>query len=238
MTLESIKEKLWQIPPDFEAIRNAELSPAEATQLGYEYTEKCWYEDLERAGSEDSSCDDFLGWYNQLPVIELGRHSTHLYDVMEYLLQYGLDPNYTKEGNWSLLEQICHITNGYVAADTLRLLLEHGGDPNLPTDDGTVFDNIDFDIGFDAIELYDRRSYDSLVHCWMILIGYGGTPSNGTTPLDTFKERGIDNSRKFDLSNLKNHQNYIFGLSTIENRGDVPTIHIFDKRSYWEVARL
>ncbi len=232
------KAFLFQIPPDLEALRRLSLTPAEATALARAYAEKCWEESLDYTDDIDSSDSGYLAWCNREPDLIPGLHSTFLLEVMEALLDCGADPNSIVEGNFSLVEYVVHTVNGYVAADTLRMMLERGLDPDLQTDAGRLFSLVDFDIGFDAVEQYDRRRYDSLIHCWMVLIAFGGRPENGTTPLDLYADWHPFLDREFDVAKLKDHRNYGFCLTHTVNRGNSPTIHIFDKRTYWEVARL
>lgn len=99
MTLEKIQEKLWQIPPDFEALRELTLSHAEALQLMYEFTDQCWCETLDCPNDPEATYDEFLGCCNQLPIMQPGMNSSHLYEVTDYLLQHGLDLNYEKDEN-------------------------------------------------------------------------------------------------------------------------------------------
>ncbi|MBP3217582.1 MAG: hypothetical protein J6M46_04340 [Lachnospiraceae bacterium] len=237
MNIEQIKEHLLQIPPDFTALADIHLSPAEATETGITYAAECWAET--DCIEDEFSSDGHYDWCWREPDLIPGRHSTYLYEVMEFLLKFGLDPSYTVSGDYGLMDYICNTVNGYVAADTLRLLFENGGDPNLLSDSGSIYDDIDFDIWFGALEMEDRRRYDSFVHCWMVMMGFGGKPSNGSSPLDLFNEWHPDiGTIPFELNRLKDHRNYTFGISHITNRGDAPTIHIFNKRTYWEVARI
>ena len=232
------REKLFQIPPDFSGFDDVTPTPAQATELASEYAELCWQEGVLETDDLDFSYEGYLSWCNKDPAIIPYKHSTFLYEVMDFLLQFGMDPNYVKNGDWSLMEHVMHVVNGYIAADTLKLLLEKGGDPNLALENGTVFGAIDHDVGYDTSGQIDRRAYDSLVHCWMVLIAYGGKPRNGSTPLDLFDEWQPKSEARFDLEKLKNHKNYSFAITHSQNRGSSPTIHIFDKRTYWEVARL
>ncbi len=232
------KECLFEIPPDLSAFSDVKPTADQASEIAAEYVEMCWNEGVAVTDDADYSYDGYLSWCNKEPAIIPNLHSTYLYEVMDYLLQFGMDPNYIKDGDWSLMEHIMHVVNGYVGADTLKLLLENGGNPNLVNDHETLFSAIDYNVGFDASGQLDRRAYDALVHCWMVLIGFGGKPSNGTTPLDLFDEWNPQAEAPFEIEKLKNHKNYTFGITHSANRGNSPTIHIFDKRTYWEVARL
>ena len=235
MNTKQIIEHLLHIPPDFASLSDIRLSPTDATEIGIAYAAECW-EEMDSC-EDDFSSGGHLDWCGRKPDLIPGRHSTYLYEVMEFLLRFGLDPNYTVSGDYGLMDYICNTVNGYVAADTLRLLFENGGDPNLLSDNESFYDDIDFDICFGALKMRDRRRYDSLVHCWMVMIGFGGKPGNGSTPLDLSNEWHPEiGSIPFVPEQLKDHKNYTFGISHIANRGDAPTIHIFNKRTYWEVA--
>ena len=126
------------------------------------------------------------------------------------------------------MDSLLFIDNEYIAADTMLLLLEHGGDPNLQVDGETIYQSVAFEIWYGSDEQEIRWRYDSWVHLWMVLLAYGGKAKN--TKL--FKEYGVPNT--FDLCKLKEHRNYFVGLS-IDNKEHV--VHIYDKRTLWEVAR-
>ncbi len=226
---------LLQIPPDYETVVEY-ITPKLATVLGYEYAENCYDEGIQTY--DESSV--FYRQNRKEPKTIPGQHSTYLYEVMEFLLQCGLDPNYAREGDYSLLQHVCHIVNGYVAADTLRLLLEHGGDPNLTHEGESLFDAIDSDINYDMDGQLDRRRFDSLTHCWMVIIGFGGGSISGRTLLLKYQEWNLFNNHKklFDFANLKDHRNYTVALTHNDDFNYAPVLHIIDKRTLWEVARL
>ena len=228
-------EALLQIPPDYDTAAEY-ITPKVATVLGYEYAENCFDEGIQTYGESS-------GFYSQNwkePRIIPGLHSSYLYDVMEFLLQCGLDPNYARKGDYSLLQHVCHIVNGYIAADTLRLLLEHGGDPNLTHEGESLFDAIDSDVNYDMDGQLDRQRFDSLTHCWMVIIGFGGGSISGRTLLQKFQEWNLFSNHKklFDLENLKDHRNYTVALTHNDDYNYAPVLHIIDKRTLWEVARL
>jgi hypothetical protein len=120
------------------------------------------------------------------------------------------------------------VDNAYVAADTMALLLEHGGNPNLNMDGQSVFGIVDFEIWFGSVEQSLRWRYDAWVHIWMVLLTYGCNNSG----IQVFREYNSD--AMFDLKKLRDHRNYYFGLS-YEDQERV--IHIYDKNTFWEVAR-
>ena len=228
-------QALLQVPPNLTFVREQLLSgrysPQQVTELGYHYAEECWYEDLDADNSEFYS-EEFDYYWREANTIA-DRHSFYLYEVIDLLLKHGLDPNYTVDHDFCLMEFVIGIVNGYIAADTLILLLESGGTPNLISSGENMFDQICFDVDFDAIEQRDRRRYDSLVHCWMVLLAYGGKTKDEGGTIDVFTEYSDNIKVIFDLKKLKEHRNYYVGVT----HGKHLTVNIFDKRTYWEVAR-
>lgn len=146
-----------------------------------------------------------------------------------------MDPNTVVEDR-SILNVVRYIRNEYIAADTLALLFEHGADVNLQVNGSRVFHDIDFAILFDAFNQNDRRYYDSLVHCWFVWLGYGARLDNGESGLELFTE--FNAGKEFDLAKLKNHRDYTFGLSHVACHDENWSLHIFEKQTLWEVARL
>jgi len=162
-----------------------------------------------------------------------GLHSSYVYDVIKLLLPYGLDPNAIVENDgrrYNLMDMLRFVDNEYVAADTMALLLEHGGDPDLEVDGEQIFQSVDFDIWFGAVEQEIRWRYDSWVHLWMVLLAYSKKAKE--RPIQVYREYG--SREMFDLKKLKNHRNYYYGIA-FEN-GD-PWISIYDKETYWLVAK-
>ena len=130
---------------------------------------------------EECFCEyrDFIDEHGRKPSEE-EIHSTYVFPLCELLLKYGLDPNYVFGELYSQSNVMYHvywIDTPYVAADTLRLLLEHGGDPNLLVDGESIWHLSDFDIWFDvtegyAIDLQYRTQFDSRFHFWLVLRGF------------------------------------------------------------------
>ena len=224
-------EQLMQIPQDFVQLRKdlaaGCYSPEDIGRAAICYADDCMLEDCEIDDTVYESTDDM--YHNAPTETTAGLPSSSAVELLRLLLEYGLDPNAAFDGS-SLMALVGHIANGYVGADALTLLLEHGGDPSLEHDGETLFNYLDFDVIFDAIEQYDRRRYDALVHCWFVLLGYGATLKNGSLAVDTFGG--------FEISRLKNHRDFSFCLSHVPSRGEPWSLHIYEKRTLWEVARL
>ena len=231
----TLLEMLLKVPPDLGAIRaqleSSRFSSDRIAAVASEFIEICYWESLDRHCGEPHQTE----YYSTAATVVEGEHSTYLLEIVKLLLEYGLDPNAVVDGT-CILEQVRFVENEYIAADTLALLLEHGGNIHLKADGESVFGEIDFDVIFDALNQYDRRRYDSLVHCWFVWLGYGAQPENGTTAVDVYRD--FNTGELFDISKLKNHRNYTFGLSHVPGRGESWSLHIFDKETMWEVARL
>lgn len=140
------------------------------------------------------------------------------------------------EGQFRKGTQIPYIDHEYVSADTLRLLLENGGDPNLRIDMESAFEEADFEVWFGAVEQEVRWRYDAWVHTWMVLLAYGGEIPGKGPMVETFREYGNHTTDEtFDLKKLRNHRQYFYGLT--KGNPD-PVLHIFDRNTLWEVARV
>lgn len=191
-----ILDDLKQIPPNFQRLR-AELNSGNDTgedvsMAVTQYLEDCFDEQMQA---------DYRSKKTLEPVVMPGFHSTYVFDIVRFLLDYGLNPNAIYEDSNMMLE-LKYFDNGCLGADTLRLLLEHGGDINLMIDGQTLFCSVDFDVMFDALNQEDRRRFDALVHYWFVLLGYGAKLQDGGNPIDTFDS--------FDIGKLRDHQEYTF----------------------------
>lgn len=221
-------DKLNKVPPDLEAaegvINGGGYSVDDISMVGAAYM-KDYYVNFEAADP-----DHYTRVEPQAPYV---------YDVVKLLLEHGLDPN-AVYGDTNIMSDLLYVSTPYVAADTLALLLEHGGRTDLVVDGVSIFDDLDFDIVFDAFNQEIRSSYDSTVHCWFVMLGYGARLRDGSLPVDVFDVYDEDylNKKEFDISLLKDHKNYIFGISNVPGRGESWSLHIFDKRTFYEVARL
>ena len=231
---QGLLELLMTIPPQFDMAKGYleanQLTADEVTRVATMFADKC---------SRDY--DEYL--YDNFPLRDLplpqgvvqGTRSAHLCETVKLLLQYGLNPNaiYVVDANvYNIMSVISFIDNEYVASDTMVLLLEAGGDPNLVVDFSTIYESVSDDVWFGAIEQEIRWRYDSWVHVWLVLLAYGGAPRGRKSLLEVFRE--YDSAELFDVRKLKNHRDYYYGLSK-ENYE--PVIHIYDKKTLWEVAK-
>ena len=228
-------EQMLVVPPDLQAVKALLESGA------------CTAEDVSMAATEYISCcceeqfdlDDRKNCNAQGGKIKQGLISTAMEDLFRLILEYGLDPNAVYD-NTNMMQELKYIANGYVAADTLALLLEHGGDPMLMVDGEEIFRDVNFDVIYDAFGMPFRQKYDALVHCWFVLLGYMAERRDYQNNMDVYSLFAYDavNRKDFDMTELKNHRKFFFGLSHTPSRGEPWTLHIFDRKTLWEVARL
>ena len=223
------------IPPKMEEaerfLQEEKLSVEEITRVGIRYADDCFCDLGDHIAMLNPEVDYDLRGIEIPDGIMSGLNSTYLYEIVALLLKYGLDPNMlitTSNCEYNIMAELQYVDNEYVAADTMVLLSEHGADPNMVVDGETVYEKVDFDMWFDAVEQELRWRYDSLVHFWMVLIGCGGNYHADTVKV--FRE--YESDHLFDLKKLKNHRNYYFGVTA----GRV--IHIYDKATLWEVVRF
>ena len=215
-------------------LKERKNSRDDVTRAGFDYVERC-----------QDACDEY---YAEHPDQELYTHeetvcselTAELPNVMKLLLEYGLDPNGACDGEYgemSVMGCVTRVYDGYVAADTLALLMEHGGDPDLVIDGESLFQDIDFDVWFDAYNMPYKMVYDSKVHCWFVMLGSSGNSKNGRELVTVYAERRDESDLDdFRISDLKDHRNYTFAITRTPSRGESCALHIIDKRTFWEVA--
>lgn len=220
-------EHLMVIPPDLNGARilltERTFSPEAVTKIAIDYAWACMWEVSDLKEEKGALIPEGI-----IP----GLHSTHLVQVFALLLRYGMDPNGAVEDS-CLLHDLQYVDNEYLGADALALLLENGADPNKPFSGSTVFEEVDFDVLFGSVEQRHRSRFESTARCWMVLLGYGGMYRKPDVPYWLYRE--FESDETFDLKKLRDHRNYYVGLS-IENGERM--IHIYDRRTFWEVARF
>lgn len=218
---------------DIDALKRALLtgsfSKEDVNLAAYKYVDDC---------QNDLLDDDWEIHHGEPGEVVLGYESSHMLEAIRVLLEYGLDPNtiftealtdeITEEYN--IMQSLRYIDNGYVAADTLALLLENGGNPSLIIDGNSFVRDVNFDLIFDLNNQEDRIRYDALVHFWMVLVGYGARLEHG--------EPCVDPCGDFDVGNLRNHRQYYYGAIESDRSNDHMEICFFDKETNWEVARF
>ena len=167
--------KLNELPPNLEEISRLiseeDYSKDDISLVGALF--------IDGAQSEDDGGTPLTEYFPIEP------HVPYLYEILQLLLEKGLDPNAVYDGI-SIMQCLLYVSTPYVAADCLALLLENGGDPGLEVDGWRLFDDLDFDVIFDAFNQEDRVCYDALVHCWFVMLGFGGRLRDGSIPVDVF----------------------------------------------------
>lgn len=220
-------ELLVQIPPNLKSaeriLQTNEYETQELTKVALAYSGDCFCEVLDLSYESDAQI---------LEGIVPNLHSTYICEVLELLLKNGLNPNEVYDDD-NIMNSVRDLDNEFLAADALRLLLEYGGNIEvyLPGE-GSLFDAVAFDVFYWAFESGNWRLTASLIHCWMVLLGYGARCRADKTHI--FRE--WDSSKLFDLQKLKNHRDYYFGI--IRREGYKFAISIFDRATHWEVLRV
>ena len=187
---------------------------------------------------DDMMDENWVYRHGEIGEILPGHESSHVYEAVKVLLDYGLNPNtiFTEEQGaikeqYNIMWELRYVCNGYQAADTLALLLEHGGDPNLAVDGCNFNREINYDVWFETVNYEEGREipFDELVHYWMVLIGYGAHLEDGSL--------SIDPTGNFDVNRLRNHRRFYYGI--VEPVGDEKewSLCIFEKGSRRECAR-
>ncbi len=211
------------------ALATGAYSAEDVSFAGYMYVDKCIGNLMD---------ENWEYHYGGIDEVLLGYESSHVYEAVKILLDYGLDPNavYPKEcpgdgEEFNIMWELRYVNNGYQAADTLALLLEHGGDPNLYVNGNIFVREINFDVWFETVNYEDGREipYDALVHYWMVLNGYGATLEDGS--------RSIEPTGNFYLEKLKDHRQFYFGIVQPVDEGKDWDLCIFEKGSGRECAR-
>lgn len=224
-----LSDRLYAVDFDSVSLRRdleaGKYNTEDVNYAAYDYVEDC-----QSQLAELPDCDDLP------PGITVpGLPSSHMTEALELLLDFGLDPNriFTQEGEMNIMVDLQLIDNGYQGADSLYLLLSHGGDPNLVVDGQSLLSEPYFDLWFDTSNrdmLYDSL-YEAKIHYCMVLIGFGARCENHSRePLDRVND--------FDLSLLKNHRDYYVGAIHSDKSNDGMELCFFDKHTNWEVARF
>lgn len=236
LEVNELLDRLLLLPTDLNAIEKLlqikHYSKEVVSKAGFAFADAC----LDETTNYE---EEHFNELNSAPLKKIPNLcSTHMPQIFELLLRYGLDPN-NNDGEESLMWKVSCVCNEYVAADTLALFFEHRGDPFMCVNGESLFDEIDFDVIFDSVNQESRGRYDSLVHCWFVLLGYFGNQYKDKETVSVFPENNyFENIKEFEISDLKKHRDFFFGLSKTPWRGENWSLHIFSKKTLWEVARL
>lgn len=206
--VETMKEALSEIPPDFAA--------AERLFGNYQPTE----EELMWLAVEliENTYDEYL---DKTPG---AAHRDFLCQTIGFLLEHGLNPNTVYGGGTpeedDAMSALKFVYGPDEGAKTMRLLLEHGGDPNLPTDFSTPFGWIDTELGLEPIDpMEDKDLSVNFVQCLLVMQAYGGRFEDGAVPF-VMRE-----GYRSDI--FKNFEDYDYWIGT--DAGHPGLIHVFEK---------
>ena len=213
-----------------EELATGHYSRDDVSLAGYKYVDDCIYDMLERVDDGD---------YIYIPIrrnfgeLISGYPSSHMVQALELLLDHGLDPNrvYTDgtDGD-NIMSALRYVSNGYVAADSLALLMEHGGDPCLTIMGTSLLRDLNTELLFDLKNPENPVCFDAFVHYWMVFIGYGAKLENGQTSFDICKGH--------DVSEMKKHRDFYFGAIHSDRSEDHIEICFFNKYTNWEIGRF
>lgn len=219
---------LLQIPPNLataeKILRMGGPSAVDVTLVGATYLDECFCDATDLAAEPPDPPKE---------EIVPGLHSTYLYPVMELLLRYGLEPCRFYDDDLSIVGDLSYVNNEYIAADVLDLFLRSGASMDVPDQFGTtLFEELDYDVFFDAFTQRERQNYAALVHLWMVAVGHGARYKEGNGTMKFFRE--FDSEAVFDSQKLKNHRDYTFGVLHLD--GDI-ALSIYDRKTFCEVLR-
>ena len=118
----------------------------------------------------------------------------------------------------------------FLAGAALRLLLEHGGDPNhrIPAEHETLFESIAFEVS------YDRYTHEwfHTVQCWLVLMAFGGCWDEGNIPLTMLGDNRVEMFRDFERFDY-----IIEPLPQDPGKYGCWIMHVFDRETMEKVAQ-
>lgn len=208
------------IPPDFEMAETliAMHQPSEEEMM--------WLA-VELAENTFGEYGDALVGGN-LSAAQVRLHRDYLYDTVHFLLEHGMNPNTIVDQDTTETANIMadlRFTEGPdMAARTMRLLLEHGGDPNLEGCTLTPMIWMEMELHIDPI--YERLYCDNLVQCLLVMQAYGGRFDDGTVPFVMRDGLGSEIFKEFEKFD------YQFG----NEEGAPGYIHVFKRTTRKIVA--
>ena len=217
--MEALYQALCELPCDLHKLQHLleenHYPPEELTQtvLRFVLDECCW------------EAEDFRSSHGREPQ-DRELHCSYLFDVLKLTLTFGLDPNGIRDAQ-TLMWAMLLLDYRFVAADCLRLLIENGGDPRQEIDGESVFETVDFDVVYMLADI-DSERYEQLIHMWLVLIGHGCHPDNGTEPVHMLPGH--------QLSELKEHECFDYSIEYTQSVKEGWIMHIIHKDTGEEIA--
>ena len=239
-SISAMIELLTEIPPLWEKAReslDALCLPSETlSYIAWEVVEPCFFEYDDLPGN-----DNYENPGDNENINHELFHSFYLYDVFELLLEYGMNPNgiiTIDNHEENIISKIGLSGNGNVAARCTRLLMEHGGNPNLEVDDDVIFlediADLTFDIDFGYYNLrYYRKHFRAKFQRWLVLLAYGGVLENGNAPVKMQNGYSVEIFKEFERFRWE-----VEPHEPTPEQPDTWFLHIFDIKTGEKVAIL
>ena len=236
-------QALMELPADLtqaeEILQRNVLNEDVISTIGFVYSYFCFYTHHDFFEDDLTPDESYYYFLNPNRTPDPSIPGADMPEIFRLLLRYGMNPNAVFEGE-TVLSNVLYCRNGYAAADTVQILLDHGADPLLLTEDlESEFDHLDVDIYYDSIELKNRPTYDSMIHCWLVMIAHLHNLYKGREIITVYNDRpGECDLPPFQVEDFREHRNYGYCLTRVHSKEKNWSLHIFDRRTGWEVARL
>ena len=150
----------------------------------------------------------------------------NIYEICKLLLKYGLNPNLVVEDT-NIMYELRYVDYEYIAAETLKLMLENSGKVDIDNGDEPLFLSLDFDIVFDVIELDNKELFNKEFKFWILMIGYGATIKDNKCPINVVNG--------YSIEEFKDFKNFTYEIEFLEKDW---VMHIIDIKTNKEVATL
>ena len=133
--------------------------------------------------------------YEEAYVEEIKNHP--LIQMLKLLIDKGLNPNTCIEAEEkNVMALIPYVDKPFLAGFCLKLLMEEGANPWIEIRDREyLFEEMDSNICID-INLLPDDMVQSWIHCWFVMIGYGGRPRR-TDPFKLSEGHSYDELKEF-----------------------------------------
>ena len=215
---EYLLSMLMKLPPKLDVIEKelqaTEYTEEEVSLAACRFADNCFLE-----------CRDFEEEFKRKPSKE-EVHSSYIYEICKLLLKYGLNPNLIVEDT-NIMYELRYVDYEYIAAETLKLMLENGGKVDIDNGDEPLFLSLDFDVVFDVIELDNKELFDKEFKFWILMIGYGATIKDNKCPINI--------ANGYSIEEFKDFKNFNYEIEFLEKDW---VMHIIDIRTNKEVATL
>ena len=232
-----LHEAFLSLPPDFDAIRKNladwELPSEVLSRIVCEIVdEKCRWECMKMWDTDDGCLEYKL--QDSCDAIANELVTFYLPEIITILLDYGMNPNDIDLGSGyprNIMELLQHVQYKDYAARCVKLLLEHGGDPNLDVDEGPICAICEGDVIFNVIEGQHLLEFE--IPYWFVLMGFGGLAVDNQIPVDMIGD--------YKLEIFKDYDKYDYRIEFREKgdeKADYWTLYIYEKDTGIDVATL